>query len=321
VVRQFAFLTLGLLMAGSLAHAAVSDIEVVGVTPSALSVVWFSDEAIDASSLRVFNDQAGTDEITAGLTLTADSAAVPNAHAIGMARVTVAGLTAGQTVYVQTVTDGSVSGLLEAPAPGALIEVTTRNAVTRSTASGGIITNDIVDVVVNDPADEATPLSGALLFAEVVDPSGAALTGRVAGQIGEDAGDRALLNLNNLFDLTTGETVETATDGIVRLTVFRGLACTDVADQRQIRYGRIPPHEESPSITELENLVECFSSDRVCDDTVDILDLQFVLNVFGATVGGCDFNPHLDVAADGEINILDAQAVLNNFGESAPFTP
>ena len=172
-----------------------------------------------------------------------------------------------------------------------------------------------------DPATGTGPLAGALLYMELVDDTGAPTTGRVAGLVGENGSTNVLLNLNNLFDLATGETAETIADTVVRVTDYRGLACADPADQQRISFGRVPAHEETPPITELESLVDCFFADRVCDGAVDIVDAQFVLNSLNAVVGACDFNPYLDVVPDDEINILDAQAVLNRLNETAPFTP
>ncbi|MCZ6782210.1 MAG: spondin domain-containing protein [Proteobacteria bacterium] len=61
----------------------------------------------------------------------------------------------------------------------------------------------------------------------------------------------------------------------------------------------------------------CADVDVVCDGVINILDVQRVLNAFGASAGDPDFDPELDLLADGTINILDVQAVLNRFGETA----
>jgi hypothetical protein len=140
--------------------------------------------------------------------------------------------------------------------------------------------------------------------------------------MGESNDGNVIFNLNNLFDTGTGSTTETPTDAVVRITEYRGLNCTDAASQRRTTFGRIPAHEETPPISELEQLTDCFFADRVCDNTVDILDVQFVLNAFDENAGTCRYNDYLDIAppsGDGTINILDVQAVLNRFGESAPF--
>ncbi|MCZ6784006.1 MAG: hypothetical protein O7G30_11930 [Proteobacteria bacterium] len=64
---------------------------------------------------------------------------------------------------------------------------------------------------------------------------------------------------------------------------------------------------------------DCVFFDTVCDGVINILDVQRVLNIFGASAGDPDFNLELDLVADGTINILDVQTVLNHFGEQAPF--
>ncbi|MCZ6782876.1 MAG: dockerin type I domain-containing protein [Proteobacteria bacterium] len=62
---------------------------------------------------------------------------------------------------------------------------------------------------------------------------------------------------------------------------------------------------------------DCITGDVVCDGRVDILDLQRVLNIFGASTGDPEFDPELDLVADGAIDILDVQVVLNHFGETS----
>ncbi len=59
----------------------------------------------------------------------------------------------------------------------------------------------------------------------------------------------------------------------------------------------------------------------MCDGSVDILDLQRVLNIFGASTADPEFDPELDLVADGTIDILDVQAVLNHFGETSASSP
>jgi hypothetical protein len=78
---------------------------------------------------------------------------------------------------------------------------------------------------------------------------------------------------------------------------------------------------EPPRVTELKAPSECFFADTVCDDMVNTADAQRVLDIFSRTQGQCGFNSDLDIVADHTINILDVQSVLNRSGQSAPFPP
>ncbi len=300
-------------------HAEVSDLAVVDVTPKAVGVVWASDEAITSATVRVFNDAAGTDEITNSLVISTASAAIADSHTNGIARVQIAGLAPNQAVFLQTVTQ-SASGLFEVPAAGALLMAITSNQVTRIDSVGDFITNDLISESVLQPADSATPLAGGLIRMRLVETDGSPSTGSISAQVGDDDGgsDAVLLNMNNLYALSDANTAPAAAGSIVEISEYRGNSCA-LSEQVQIRYGRVPEHEEVPAITELETLVDCFFADRVCDDTVNALDVQFVLNAFNEASGSCAFNPYLDIDDDGQVNALDVQAVLNRFGDAAPF--
>lgn len=310
-------LLLACLLAPLQSLAAVSDVQTTDVTPRSFTVVWASDEAITDASLRIFQDVDGTIDVTASLNQVADSATVAGSHANGLARVVVAGLDPDSAFFIQTVTDGA-SGVVEFPAPGALIPVITNSRVTRSDMTGGLITNDVIQEGVNTPADEATPLAGGTVVARVIQPNGQPITGSLSAQVGADNTAAAFLNFNNFFSIDNAVTLELSAGDIVEVREYRGLACAP-GEQQRIRYGRVPVHEESPEITELETLAACFSADRACDNSVNALDVQFVLNAFNEALGSCRFNPYLDIVVDGEINALDVQAVLNRFGDSAPF--
>src|SRR5262245_48547851 len=112
--------TLALVIAAALADAAVRDVMVTDVTPSAFTVVWASDEPVlAATTVNVFADEAASTEITgtsrctrspqtscidqAGCSgsgschpVVAVFESPPAAAANGVVKVTVTGLGAGQ---------------------------------------------------------------------------------------------------------------------------------------------------------------------------------------------------------------------------------
>ena len=65
-------------------------------------------------------------------------------------------------------------------------------------------------------------------------------------------------------------------------------------------------------------LVTLLGGDANDDDTINILDLSFMGNLFGLSCGDPGFNPQADINDDCAINILDVSLAGNNFGQSSP---
>ena len=298
------------------AEASVSDVTVTDVTTRAFAVVWVSDQAVTNATLRVFSDAAGTTEITSTLALTLVSASFPPALTRGVVKVGVTGVTANTDVFVQTVTT-SAGGTLPFPAGPPFMQVHTATTTTKATALSTPIVNDLIRHDVFAP-DGTTPAAGALLMVTAPSLGASPLTVFVGEGV---AAPTAVVDLNNLFSAATGVSAAVPADQNLTLTEFRGLLCPGLVDHKLFRFRRAPAHEEAPPITEVESPVKCFFADTVCDNTVNILDAQRVLNIFGRTRGQCAFNPDLDIVTDNVINILDVQSVLNRFGQSAPFPP
>jgi hypothetical protein len=220
--------------------------------------------------------------------------------------------------YVRTETTTASGPHVFPPAPPYL-EVCTAAATSKINASDRPVANDLI---VHDlPApDGVSPSAGALVLVAAPglgDHPVSAFVGAGAAAPG------AVVDLNNLYRADDGTMLELAGGEVLQITEYRGLLCP--AGQSRTRFGRAPLHEEIPTsgapITEAELAEACFFADTLCDDTIDILDAQRVLNAFGAADGTCSFNPDLDIVADDVINVLDVQSVLNRFGESAPFDP
>ena len=296
------------------AQASVSDVTVTDVTTRAFAVVWVSDQAVTSATLRVFSDAAGTTEITSTLTLTLVSAAFPPALTRGIVKVGVTGVVANTNVFVQTLTTGA-SGTVQFPTGPPFLQVHTATTTSKSTALNTPIVNDLLrqDVFA---LDGTTPAAGALLMVAAPTLGATPLTAFVGEGFPAPA---AVVDLNNLFGAATGASAVVPANQNLTLTEFRGLLCPGLVDHKLFRFRRAPAHEEAPAITELESPVKCFFADTVCDNTVNILDAQRVLNIFGRARGQCAFNSDLDIVTDNVINILDVQSVLNRFGQSAPF--
>lgn len=296
-----------------LAEADVSDITIADVTTRSFSVVWVSDEPVISASVRVFADVDGTTELTSTLTIDTVSAVLPPAHDQGIVKVVVDGLSAQQAVFVQTVTD-TATGQVASPAAAPFLGLATAVATTRAQPNAEVIANDLIQHVVVNPLDGATPTAGTLVLLEVSSLG----TSPLSAIVGESGFTDAVFNLNNYRD-DAGTNIAVPDDEILSLTEFRGLLCTGLDRHRLVRFRRHPVQMGSPPITELRTPAGCFFADTVCDDEVNVLDLQFVLNAFNRTLGECGFHPDLDISVDNVINILDVQSVLNRFGQQAPF--
>jgi hypothetical protein len=296
------------------ALALVFDTTISDVTTRAFSVVWASDEPVTSATVWVYDDANGSSDITGGLTTTLQSDGLTN----GLVKVDVRAIPPGTCVYIQTET--TASGVILEPAAPPFTEVCTTVETTKANALGEVITNDIVRHDILLPGGGAA--MGALALMSVPSVGGHAVSS-FAGQ--GYALPTATADLNNLFEAGSGRSAQTAADDVIRIVEMRGLACPNLQDHVLVRYRRVPPHDEVVAVgtplIELETPGQCFFADALCDDRIDILDVQRVLNVFGSSSGECAFNDDLDLVADGTINILDAQGVLNRFGQTAPFPP
>lgn len=295
--------------------AQVADVTLTDLTTHAASVIWRSSEPVITASLRVFSDPDGATEITQSLSVVLDSAAFPPALDRGVVRVTVSGLVPDSVVFFQTETTGA-SGTVVFPSTPPLLQIPTRVEVNRISDAGAPITNDVIRFNVFAP-DGVTPAAGTLLLVRA--PGLAALG--VSTFVGEGfAPPTASVNVNNLFGSATRSTANIEANSVLELTEFRGLLCAP-EDHKLVRFRRAPAHDETPVITQLEDPDACFFADLLCDDVVDIRDVQRGLNVFGVMAGECAFNSDIDVVPDAVIDIRDVQSVLNRFGQRGPFPP
>jgi len=314
IVSFGVFFLMSCLFVSTQASAAVQDITVTDVTTRAFSVVWVSDEPVTNATVRVFSDQDGINEVTSALSVNLISASFPPALEQGVVKVDVTGLSANTTVYVQTETLGA-SSLLSFPESAPFIEVHTATEAVGGNEANQPIVNDLLRHEVYNP-DGQTSAEGALLIVKVPSISPYPLTAFVGKDFTSPA---SAVDFNNLFDAISGKSADLAADTVIEITEFRGLSTCTLDDHKLLRFRRVPAHEETPKITEVESPVVCFFADTVCDDVIDIVDVQRVLNLFNEALGSCVFNSDLDIVTDGVIDILDVQSVLNRFGQSAPF--
>ena len=303
---------LGLTLTAHFLSADVFNTTITDVTTRAFSVVWISDEPVTDVDIRVFSDPDGTTELLVDVTVISQT--VTGAHDNGIVKIDVTGLAADTTVYAQTETVGA-SGVILFPNSTPFLEVTTAAETTKVNALNQPIVNDLIRYDAFG-VDGATPVPGSIVIVGIPSVSNYPLSVFVGSNGFPNTS--AVVDLNNLFD-STGVSAEVPADAVIEIQELRGLNCLGLENHSLRRFGRVPAHEETPAITELESPTSCFSADTICDDTVNVLDVQFVLNSFNSTPGDCAFNPQVNTISDNAINILDVQQVLNHFGDNAPF--
>lgn len=301
------------MLVGSFCHAAVHDVLMADVAPRSFATVWTSDQPILSAGVRVFADAAATQDITNTLTITVDSVAYPPALDKGVAKVTVAGVQPDATYFVQTETVTS-AGTVHSPAFGSLLSVHTPLASTRNSSVGQLIVNDLITQ--NVAALDGISSAAGTLFIVRAEIGGLYPVSAFVGE-GGLGNNRVMIDLNNLFN-SAGSNAEIADLQVLRLTEFRGAVGCQPTQHALVRFRKAPSHEELPVITELESGVSCNGVDTVCDNQINILDSQFVLNAFNSSLGTCQYHPELDVVIDGQIDVMDVQQVLNYFGTTLP---
>lgn len=292
-------------------NAAVYDTTACNVTTRAFSVVWASDEVVTGALVRVYADDQGLVELTGSLAVDLSSATVSMAHGQGLVKVDVTGITADTLVYVQTETTGA-SGTVLYPQTAPYLPVRTALSTRKATVSNVPIASDLITHDVLAP-DGVTPSEGTLLLATVPAISDYPLCAFAGDSVVAPA---AVVDLNNLFEATTGLNAELVGGEALRLTEFRGLLCNPDA-QALVRFRRVPVHEESPAITEQEAAGGCFTgADFNCDGCVDPADFNEFLIKFGLVNQplDCRFNADFDLSGDSRIDPIDFNELLMTFG-------
>jgi hypothetical protein len=302
---------------GASAEAAVTAPVFADASTRGFSVVWASDEAVSSASVSVFADSAGTQDLTSGLSIGAASAESPTALSIGVVRTRVSGLTPGTCVYIQTQTNGT--GTVLEPPTAPFPQICTAAAASKQTPGAAPILNDLVAHDVLTP-DQLGAANGALLLVSLPGIS----AHPISAFVGEGfASPVAVADLNNVISSATGTQQEIQGGEVLEIVEVRGLLCPGLQDHQLLRFRRAPDHDEVGAIgvrlIELEPATLCFATNTVCDDQIDILDVQHTLNGLGTAAGDCLYNADLDIDASGSVDAQDVQDVVNDFGGSAPF--
>lgn len=291
---------------------AVQEITVTDVTPFSFSVVWETNEP-GTAGLNVFKGagcaaMAGEAEIVVHPLFGADASVKATAEGRGVMRVLVKGLVPDTTYCFQTVTTSKSSADVSVE-PSTPAPVKTEKAVARTKSSGSDIvpfSNDLLRFDVYKPAPD-TDTAGMLLEASI-DGAAAPVTSWVGAGIGAPSG---LLNLNNMFNATTGTSMDLAGGERVRLREWRGTGSCGIEHFRKV------PAESGMSL--VKSPAPAFIKQDVdATDCVNILDILRVAGGFGQLRGDSCFNADFDLDSNDEVNILDILDAVGKFGQCAP---
>lgn len=314
--RRFvpALIVLGMLGGASTASAAdIVTARAVNVTPDSTSVAWTFDEPVMAATIRVYLDAAASNEITGQLNIQVLSADVSFAHDFGVVMVQASGLDADTDYFFQLETV-SASGVNVFPATGAGVGAHTAVAheIESQLNPGFAFANDILRHPVVSPGGLA-PADGILTLLEV--PASGQFPIASFGR--QQDSDEVALTLGNIFD-AAGRSYEVLDDTALKITQWRGLLCAP-AQQADVAFRRARTHQEVPRVVAADFGNACFAADTLCDDVIDVLDFQFVLNATNTQSGDCPYSQHLDTNQDGVIDAQDRQQVIDRLGDVAPF--
>lgn len=299
----------GLIGFAGVAQAALTLVAESDVASRSLSIVAVSDQPVTAVVLQIFDDAAGTSPVTTATTVV-DSAGVLQAHANGVVKATISNLSPETTYYLRlTVTASDGDSVF--PDAGQLYGVTTANTPVALVTGANLAISELLSFRPYVPSTATDPRSVlVLLDVPILSPTPISAFVDTSAPVAS-----VYFDGNNLLDLN-GARLPVVENVDVRLREIRGLACPQA---ERVRFRRTPALTAVGEPLAFTALASCFFADTVCDDTVDVLDFQFLLNSFGSTTGECGFSPDLDIVVDDTIDVLDMQSILNRFGESAPF--
>jgi len=294
-------------------QAQISNITIADVTTRAFSIVWVADNQVLSANVSLFADASGSQPVTTTIGVDVVSAGIADAHANGVVKIDVTELTSDTTYYF-SIQSTTTQGSDIFPDDSSLLQVTTSVESSKVNSFNQPIVNDLINYGAHG-FDGVTPLSGSLVLIDIPTVSNYPLSAFVGNNSALD--ESAVIDLNNLFD-KSGVSIDVEGGEIMLIKEFRGLNCIGLQSHSVSRFSKVPQENGIPKVTTLQSPDSCFASDRNCDQIVNILDFQFVLNSFNSMSGECAFNRDADIVTDQVINILDVQRVLNDFGQSVP---
>ncbi len=280
-------------ISGSVA-ADITDYHVTDVTANSFTVIFSSTESIVAPDVKVYQDSGGQ----VGLAPQFDIISSAQHHANGLSAIRFYSLLSSATYYFNLTDNTAVSPYMPAVD---LPSVTTM--APPAILSGGLITNDLIKLDIYKP-NQITSLQQAIVLLSIPSVSSYPVSSFVS------VNEFAYVDANNLMNGSLG-TYSVQQGDSIQIQVLRGMLCAGSVDHLQAFYRK---HGEDLELGTQINLANrCTAADTVCDDQINVLDAQFVLNSLNSTPSECRFTEELDVVVDQQINVLDVQQILNLF--------
>jgi hypothetical protein len=274
--------------------AAIVSSYTSNVSPVSFSVVIASDSEIANPAISVYSDAEGNNPLTVDFEIISNSFH----HQNGVAVLRVNSLDSSTRYFFSL---SANDGLNTFPTTG--LDFIDTKGITETNPYNVLHNSDLFKVNIFRP-NLIDSLEGAVLLLNVLGQS----TSTVLSFI--NSADEAYIDSSNLIS-EIGERIDTTSEVSLEIKVVRGLLCADVHQQLQVFYRKSGGDTNEGIQVQQSN--NCRAEDPVCDDEVNVLDVQFVLNSLNSTPEECRFTRELDVVEDQQINVLDVQQILNFF--------
>jgi hypothetical protein len=297
----------------AVSSAEVARVIVADPAAASFAVVVIADTPVLDATIRVFSDAEGTTEITSQVESRLTSADQPGMHARGIARFDLEDLSALTNYYVRLEVS-QATGTITWPTDNSLLAVRTAATSRPVSASGQLDLNETLRHRVYRP----TALAGGDDVLVTVSVPGADSATLAEFSTQQATTPAAYFELSNLT-AANGNRLTVAPGAVLAVQEYHGLACGTSEQSGITRFRRGPVQTAAGQPLALRDAPACFAADTYCDGTVDVLDVQFLLNAWSRNAGDCGFNPDLDLVGDGTVDVLDLQSLLNQFGHSEPF--
>ena len=274
--------------------AGIIEYHIADVTPSSFTVVFSNTTAVVSPDIKIYADALGDTE----LILPFDTISTATHHQNGLSAIRVNSLSNSTSYYFHFTDDSGSSPYFP---PGNLASVTTFALAPAS--PGDMVSNDLIKLDIYKPT-QITSLEGAIVLLSIPSVTTYPVSSFVA------LNGFAYVDASNLLNADSAMPLMQAGNNI-EVSVYRGLLCAGAVDHLQVFYRKHGDDALEGAQVNLAN--QCDAIDTVCDDEINVLDIQFVLNALNATPAECRFTTELDVVQDQQINVLDVQQILNFF--------
>ncbi|MEW5744163.1 MAG: hypothetical protein AB1805_01805 [Nitrospirota bacterium] len=289
------YLLLSLGSEGEAGVPVISRLEVTDVTTRSFSVFWITSEP-SIPSLLVYQSDCATPASEVQIS-------VASSDATGIQKATAAGLLPDTNYCFQTATTLRSTGDTAVFPPSPVVVKTERTVARFVQQETKLVpfANDLLRIPpVYLPAPADSPEGIIAMLSILGSRSARPLSVFFAGPSDHYA------NLNNLFDSSTGESLDLVGGERMLITELHGASGCTIE-----RYRKVPADN---GMTRARDIQGGFvPQDLDCNDSVNILDILRAVQWFGSSRGAACFNADADLINDGTVDILDILNVVGSF--------